>query len=138
MSHQIFAGSWVLVTGASSGIGEAFAYELARRGANLILTARSEDRLARLAKDLSCINGVQVHAIAADLSEPDGALGLVREIEKRGMFVAHVINNAGFGTSGPFEETDPDQQARMVRVNTEAVVTLSRTFIPAMLARREG
>lgn len=137
-SGRFFNGRWALVTGASSGIGEAFARELARRGANLILTARSEERLSAVAENIIGISKSQVDVIPADLGEPDGALDLVRQVERRGVFVAHLVNNAGFGSVTPFRASDPGQQVRMMRVNTEAPVTLARHLINAMIDRGAG
>jgi hypothetical protein len=135
---NIFAGTTALVTGASSGLGEEFARELARRGANLVLTARSQDRLDRLAQDLSRINGVQVTCISLDLAAADGALELGRLLRERGLVIDHLINNAGFGTSGHFENTDAEREARMVRVNSESVVVLCRSLVRSMLERQRG
>jgi short-subunit dehydrogenase len=136
--RDVFNGCTALVTGASSGLGEEFARELARRHANLILTARSRDKLERLAADLSRVNGVKVDVIVQDLAEPDGALALAREIRARGLEVDHVINNAGFGTAGRFETMDVEREARMIRVNCESVVVLSRSLLRGMLDRKRG
>jgi short-subunit dehydrogenase len=136
--RDVFNGSTALVTGASSGLGEEFARELARRHTNLILTARSAEKLERLAADLSRVNGVRVDVIVQDLAEPDGALALAREIKTRGLEVDHVINNAGFGSAGRFETMDVEREARMIRVNCESVVVLSRALLRGMLDRKRG
>lgn len=136
--RDVFSGTTALVTGASSGLGEEFARELARRHANLVLTARSREKLEQLAADLARVNGVTVQVIVQDLSEPDGALALVRELKSRGLAIDHLINNAGFGTAGRFETMDVEREARMVRVNCESVVVLSRALLRAMLDRRVG
>lgn len=136
--RDVFNGSTALVTGASSGLGEEFARELARRHANLVLSARSRDKLERLAADLSRVNGVSVQVIAQDLGEPDGALSLAKELKARNIVVDHLINNAGFGTSGRFETTDVEREARMVRVNCESVTVLSRALLRGMLDRKRG
>jgi short-subunit dehydrogenase len=136
--RDVFSGSTALVTGASSGLGEEFARELARRHTNLILTARSGEKLERLAADLSRVNGVKVDVIVQDLAEPDGALALSREIKARGIEVDHVVNNAGFGTAGRFETMDVEREAHMIRVNCESVVVLSRAFLRGMLERKRG
>jgi short-subunit dehydrogenase len=135
---EVFSGTTALVTGASSGLGEEFARELARRHCNLVLTARSGDKLERLAADLGRINGVSTHVIVQDLSEPDGALALARTLRERNITVDHLINNAGFGTSGRFESMDVEREARMVRVNCESVVVLSRALLRSMLDRKRG
>jgi short-subunit dehydrogenase len=135
---DIFSGTTALVTGASSGLGEQFARELARRHANLVLSARSRERLEQLAQDLARVNGVSVQVIVQDLAAPGGALELARELKARGIVVDHLINNAGFGSSGRFESMDAEREAAMVRVNCESVVVLSRALLRAMLDRKSG
>jgi uncharacterized protein len=136
--RDVFSGTTALVTGASSGLGEEFARQLARRHANLILTARSQEKLEFLAADLSRVNGVHVDVIVQDLAEPDGALALSRELKARGLTIDHLINNAGFGTAGRFETMDVEREARMVRVNCESVTVLSRAVLRGMLERKRG
>jgi short-subunit dehydrogenase len=136
--RDVFDGSTALVTGASSGLGEEFARELARRHANLVLSARSREKLERLAADLARVNGIRADVVVQDLAEPDGALALARELKARGIEIDHLINNAGFGTAGRFETMDVEREARMVRVNSEAVVVLTRSLLRGMLERRRG
>jgi short-subunit dehydrogenase len=121
-----------LVTGASSGIGEAFARALSERGHELILVARRADRLERLAEELP----TPAHAIPCDLgSQADALPGRVAEL---GLDVDLLVNNAGFGTHGHFWEIEPGRDAEMVRVNCEAIVTVTRAFLPAMVERGRG
>jgi len=136
--RDVFSGTTALVTGASSGLGEQFARELSRRHANLVLTARSREKLEQLASDLARVNGVSVQVIVQDLSEPGGANALCRELKARGVTIDHLINNAGFGTSGRFESTDVEREQSMVRVNCESVVVLSRSLLRGMLDRKRG
>jgi uncharacterized protein len=136
--RDVFSGTTALVTGASSGLGEEFARELARRHANLVLTARSREKLEQLAADLARVNGVTVQVIVQDLAEADGAAQLCQELKTRGISVDHLINNAGFGTAGRFESMDVEREARMVRVNCESVVVLSRGLLRGMLDRKRG
>ena len=138
MKKADFSGKWVLITGASSGLGEEFARQLAHRGANLILTARSEDKLRYFAQDLARVNGVSTRFVVADLAEPLGIGALLDGVDALNVPVDHVINNAGFGSTGSFAETDASAEMRMVRLNSEAVMRISRHFLPGMLARREG
>jgi short-subunit dehydrogenase len=133
-----FAKSWVLVTGASSGLGEEFARQLAASSANLILTARSQAPLERLSRELSRERGVEARVVIADLAEPGGAQALCRDVDALALPVEHLINNAGFGGTGPLADQDPDELGRMLRLNCEAPLTLGRHFLPAMLARGKG
>jgi short-subunit dehydrogenase len=121
-----------LVTGASSGIGEEFAKQLAARGNDLILVARRKDRLEQLAEQLP----TTAHVIECDLGS--GAAKLPDKVAKLGVDVDLLVNNAGFGLRGRFLELDPEREAEMVRVNCEAVVTLTHAFLPAMVERRRG
>jgi hypothetical protein len=138
MKPVSFGGSWALVTGASSGLGAEFARRLAHRGANLVLTARSHDKLVQLAADLARINGVETRVVSADLASPDGIRFLLDAVEGFGVPVEHVINNAGFGAVGALTKTDTETHRRMVRVNVESVTAISRHFLPHMLALGRG
>jgi len=129
-----FRGKWALVTGASAGIGLAVARELASRGAKLILTARRRDRLEALASTLR----VETRIVVADLNSPDAPQQIYDATEGAGIPVDILINNAGLGHYGEFYKLDPDHECSMVRVNCEAVVRLSRLFIPRMVERRRG
>jgi uncharacterized protein len=121
-----------LVTGASSGIGEQFARQLAERGYELILVARRADRLEQLAGELA----VTTHAVANDLSAD--AAKLPGQVEALGIDVDLLVNNAGFGLRGRFAQLPADRQAEMVRVNCEAVVILTRALVPGMIERGRG
>jgi short-subunit dehydrogenase len=121
-----------LVTGASSGIGEQFARSLAARGHDLVLVARRSDRLERLASELPTV----AHVLPCDLAT--AAAELPDRVAELNLRVSLLVNNAGFGTSGPFLENDPGRDAEQVRVNCEAIVTLTHAFLPAMVERRHG
>jgi len=121
-----------LITGASAGIGEEFARQLARRGHDLILVARRKDRLEKLAEEVP----TTAHVIECDLVSD--AAKLPGEVAKLGVDVDLLLNNAGFGLRGRFLELDPAREAEMVRVNCEAVVTLTHAFVPAMVERGRG
>jgi len=125
-------GEVALVTGASSGIGSEFAKQLSARGYEVILVARRAERLEQLSAELSG----PTHVIACDLARDAAALqGMVAE---RGLEVDVLVNNAGFGTHGRFTEIDPARDAEQVRLNCEAVVTLTHGFLPGMVERRRG
>jgi short-subunit dehydrogenase len=121
-----------LVTGASSGIGEQFARQLSARGHDLVLVARRADRLERLATELP----TTAQVIACDLATE--AAELRARVEALGVEVGLLVNNAGFGTHGRFFEQDAAREAEEVRVNCEAVVTLTHAFLPSMIERGSG
>jgi uncharacterized protein len=121
-----------LVTGASSGIGEQFARQLSGRGDTVILVARRRDRLEQLAGKLPGT----AHVVTSDLATESAALPA--RVAELGLDVDLLVSNAGFGTYGRFAEIDPQRDAEQVRVNCEAVVTLTHAFLPGMLERRRG
>jgi len=137
-------GRTALITGASSGIGLAFAQSLARQGANLILTARSLDRLEQAAATIRDHaprpdhKKITIHLIAADLAAPDGAATIFAEIREAGLNVDLLVNNAGFGLTGAFSSQPLDRQLEMIQVNVVSLVALARLFLPLMIARRDG
>ena len=136
-----FHNRWTLVTGASSGIGTALARELAARGAKLILTARRRDRLQALAAELAANSPdtrIETRIVVADLNDPSAPQQIFDATEGSGLVVDILVNNAGLGLYGAFHTSDADQESGMVRVNCEAVVRLSRLFIPCMVERRRG
>lgn len=121
-----------LVTGASSGIGEQFAHQLSARGYELILVARRAERLSQLADELPGT----AHVIPCDLASD--AASLPARVAERGLDVNLLVNNAGFGTYGKFTDIDPRRDAEQVRVNCEAIVTLTHAFVGAMVERGDG
>ena len=125
-----------LITGASSGIGEAFARLLASRGYTLTIIARREERLRSLAGELREAYGVDVHTIVADLESPDGRSRVARSIERDPVDL--LINNAGFGLYTPVASTAPDALEAMVQVNVLGVLQLTRAALPSMVERRAG
>ena len=124
-----------LVTGASSGIGAAFARELAKRGSDLVVVARRTGRLEQLARELHAEYGIAVEVLAADLADP---AGLARVEARATAGVDLLVNNAGIGTSGRFADLSVDGEEREVKINVLAVVRLTAAALPGMLARRHG
>lgn len=133
-----FKGTTALITGASSGIGEAFARTLAARQANLILIARSEDKLHKLAEALSEEHGVAVHVFPGDLSLEDTPQRLYDQVKDKGLSVDILINNAGFGKWGHFLAEDYKTYQEMLRLNINSLVGLTYLFIPEMIKKRTG
>jgi uncharacterized protein len=136
--RKAWQGKWAVVTGASAGIGEAFAAELAAAGVNLVLTARRKDRLDAIASRLVAEYKVQVKVIVADLEQPDAPGRIFGETEDAGLPIDVLVNNAGFGYYGEFLKGDPARQAAMVQVNCTSVVVLTNLFLPKMVERRRG
>ncbi|MFJ3648310.1 SDR family NAD(P)-dependent oxidoreductase [Streptomyces murinus] len=135
MSYQ---GTTAVITGASSGLGEEFARQWAERGADVVLVARRLDRLESLAAELERRHSVSATPIAMDLAEPGAGVALREELAARGGSVQTLINNAGFGSHGAFAEQDPEQIARMIRLNVGAVTELTRAFLPQLAADGRG
>jgi uncharacterized protein len=131
-------GSTALVTGASSGIGAELARGLAGRGHGVTLVARRADRLERLAAELRDTHGVRAEAIAADLSDAAARDRLAGEVERRGLAVEVLVNNAGFGIYKPFAASDRERELQQVRLLVEAVVDLDARYLPGMLERGRG
>lgn len=130
--------STALVTGASSGLGAEFAVQLAARGHDLILVARSEERLTALAERLIAQHGVRAHVLVQDLAEPDAARRVTDRLAASGLRVDLLVNNAGFGTCGRFEDIAPDRDHDQLMVNVVALVGLTHALIPSMLERGRG
>ncbi|HYQ64474.1 SDR family NAD(P)-dependent oxidoreductase [Actinophytocola sp.] len=128
----------VLLTGASSGIGAALTAALAARGANLVLVARRAERLASLAEDLRRTHGVRVEAIPFDLTSPAAGNELRDAVADRDVEVTSLVNNAAFGTFGPFAGADPGRLAAEIAVDVTAPVALTAAFMPQMLSAGNG
>src|SRR5215469_1045666 len=131
-----FAGATSLVTGASSGLGEQFARQLAARGSGLVLVARSADRLAALADELRARHRVTVTTVPADLSRAEQVSRVAAHAAATQVDV--LVNSAGFGTYGTFAGLDPGREHAEVMVNAVAVVDLAHAVLPWMLERRRG
>ncbi len=127
-----------LITGASSGIGVDLARQLAQRGHGVTLVARREERLRTVADELSSRYGVRAEVLACDLADATARDALPARVEQLGLTVNVLVNNAGYGTAGPFIELDVAREVDMVRLNCEAVVALTGVYAPQMAARDRG
>jgi short-subunit dehydrogenase len=127
-----------LITGASSGIGLELARIHASRGGNLILTARRIDLLENLKKEITEKSGVNVFLIQKDLAQPGAAWEIFESLKKKGIEIDYLINNAGFGLYGKFEEQDSAELRRMIELNITALTELTHLFLPSMIKRGNG
>ena len=127
-----------LITGASSGIGAAFARKFAALGRNVFLVARSEDKLITLCNELGRVSGVRAQYFALDLTEPDAPARLFEETQKRELEIDMLINNAGFGSMGYFDKLDPEREVEMIDLNVRALVDLTHRFLIPMRKRNQG
>jgi short-subunit dehydrogenase len=132
------AGRVALVTGASSGIGEAFARALGARGLQLILTGRDELRLRRIAEEVAAEFHVRVERVTVDLAQPGAPEELKAAVDAFGLSPDLLVNNAGAGFIGTFTALPLDGQLAAIRLNVEALVSLTALFLPAMLERGRG
>lgn len=127
-----------LITGASSGIGAAFARKLARRGRNVLLVARSEDKLVALCNELGRLSGARAQYVVMDLGEPHAPSQLFAETKTRGLEIDMLVNNAGFGSMGDFMKLDLARELEMIDLNVKSLVELSNRFLVPMRERRQG
>ncbi|MFF1571298.1 SDR family NAD(P)-dependent oxidoreductase [Leifsonia sp. NPDC058292] len=130
--------STALISGASSGLGAEFAVQLAARGHDVVLVARSRDRLTALAEAIAAEHGVEAHVLVQDLAHPDAARLVAGQLASRGLRVDLLVNNAGFGTCGHFETIAGDRDHEQVMVNVVALVDLTHSLLPGMLERGGG
>jgi short-subunit dehydrogenase len=130
--------SVALVTGASAGLGLEYAKLFAADGHDVVLVARRRDRLEALAAELREKHRVQAHVIDVDLAEAGAPERVVAEVQRLGLAVEYLVNNAGFGTSGAFADLDAGREIAMVQVNVTALVALTRAFLPGMVERGRG
>ena len=127
-----------LITGASSGIGKEFAIIHAEQKGDLVLVARSADKMNALKAELEKKHGISVLVIAKDLSLPTAPQDIFEEVQKRGIAVEYLINNAGFGGHGKFHEREWAQDEQMIMLNVMALSHLTRLFLPDMVKRNSG
>ena len=127
-----------LITGASSGIGAAFARKLAALGRNVLLVSRSEDKLIALCNELGRLTSIRAQYVALDLKQPDAAAQLFEETQKRELEIDMLINNAGFGSMGDFSKLDLNRELEMLQLNITALVDLTHRFVLPMRERKRG
>lgn len=127
-----------LITGASSGIGAAFARKLAARGRNVLLVARSEDKLIALCNELGRLTSIRAQYLTLDLEQPDAAAQLFEETQKRELEIDMLINNAGFGSMGDFAKLDLKRELEMIQLNITALIDLTQRFLLPMRERKRG
>jgi len=127
-----------LVTGASSGIGEALARRIARDGRHVGLVARRKDRLDALAAELEAQHRVAAHVFPADLTAPGAIRALADTVAARDLVVDWLVNNAGFGTFGKFQDLPLERELNEIRLNVDALVELTGRYLPGMVARGRG
>jgi uncharacterized protein len=127
-----------LITGASSGIGEKFAYELARQNYGLVLIARRQDRLEAVAAKAKETGATRTEIVVADLARAGAPLELQLRLASASIEVDFLINNAGFGTTGRFDRLPLEREIEEIELNVSALVALTRIFLPSMIERRRG
>ncbi len=127
-----------LITGASSGIGKELAKIHAEKGGDLVLIARSKDKLEALKSELEEKHSVQVKIMARDLTDPHAAKLIYDEVKAAGIQIDYLINNAGFGGHGKFHERPWEQDLSMINLNITALTALTRFFLPDMVKRNDG
>ena len=127
-----------LITGASSGIGETFARKLAAQGHDVLLVARSEDKLIALCNELGLNHDVRAQYFVADLSQPDAPARLLEETRERNLEIDLLINNAGFGSMGEFGKLDLNRELNMIDLNVRSLVELTHLFLQPMRERGSG
>ncbi len=132
------ANQWALITGASSGLGEEFARQLASRGMHLVLVARRRELMDQLAAELHLQHGTRCLVLQTDLADPHGPKQVVDEIDAAGISIELLVNNAGFGIVGEVENVDLDRTLLMIRLNISAVTELTYRLLPAMMQRQRG
>ena len=127
-----------LITGASTGIGKELAYIHAEKGGDLIIIARSKDKLEKLQSEIESKYSVNVMVIASDLSKPESPKFILDEVKKAGIEIDYLINNAGFGGIGKFHERKWEDDNQMINLNITALTALTRFFLPEFVKRNSG
>lgn len=127
-----------LVTGATSGIGNRFAHVLAQDCMNLVITARNEKRLQEVKSELEAKYSIKVNIIPCDLSKPEAPSEIFETLKQKGIVLSVLVNNAGFNVYGKFEETDLDEEMKMIRLQIMAVTQMTKLFLRQRCRQREN
>jgi short-subunit dehydrogenase len=127
-----------LITGASMGLGREFARLFAADGIDVVLVARSEGKLRELAAELEKAHGIRAHVVADDLTDPAAPERIFQSVKRAGVELEYLVNNAGFGSHGRFDQLDAKRELEMVQVNIAALVHLTRLFLPELVSRGHG
>ena len=138
MKEQTQTKRTALITGASGGIGLELSRLFARDGYDLMLVARSTEKLQALADELKRVHGITVTVLPADLSQPEAARELYRQVQAKGLRVDVLVNNAGFGILGPLATAGLEDSLEMIQLNMASLTVLTRLFLPDMLKRKFG
>lgn len=128
----------VLITGVSGGIGKELADRFAKDGYNMVLVARSEDKIQHLAQEYQERYSIQTTVIAKDIAAPGVPQDILAELKEKGIEIDYLVNNAGFGLFGAFKETDLDKETNMIDVNIKALTIMTKLFLPDMIKRGQG
>jgi hypothetical protein len=129
---------YILLTGASSGIGYEMANQLAEKAFNLILVARTESKLQQMQSDLIKKYGILVQYFVVDLSDVNAAKDLYKKVKDENLLVSHLVNNAGVGNYGNFIETPLEEELKMIELNVSSLVVLTKLFAKDMVSRKSG
>jgi short-subunit dehydrogenase len=132
------SGKWAIITGASSGIGKALAFEFAGGSFNLVLISRNQEKLAEVASECSKKSAVETEVIAADLARMDEVETLISALSAKPRVYEVLVNNAGFGIHGDFASGDVGQNVQLVNVQLTAALKLTKAVLPSMIERRSG
>src|SRR5262249_50919248 len=135
MGHN---GKWAIITGGSSGIGKALAFEFAAGGYNLFLIARNEAALSQVARQCHEKHGVETEVVVADLSCADHVSNAIDAIQSTPRYYDVLVNNAGFGIHGDFASADIDQNIQLLNVQLTAALRLTKAVLPSMIGQRSG
>lgn len=129
---------YALITGASSGMGYEYAKLFAKDGKNVVVLARSRDKLEKLKGDLEKEHGTKVAVLVKDLADPKAPREVISELEKAGIDIDVLVNNAGFDVYGKFQDTDWQREAEMLQLNIVALTQLTKLFLKKMLQNKSG